>query len=76
MTIVMQDAESQLTATDRQSLTQHNLGALLYADDTLLFGRNGAAVQRFLRAVQASGAAFGLELHAKKFQLVQAKCDY
>ena len=75
MTVVMEDAVEQLPLADRQSLQRHTLGALLYADDTLLFGCRADAVQRFLAAVQKSGKQFGLELHAKKFQLIQAKCN-
>lgn len=70
MTVVMEDAAAGLDDTDRQLIRTHALAALLYADDTLLLGASAASVGRFLAAVQKAGAAFGLVLHAKKFQLI------
>ena len=71
MTIVMEDAVANLPSGDQQFIKNHCLTALLYADDTLFLGAFPASVERFLAAVEVSGAAFGMQLHADKFQLLQ-----
>ena len=71
MTIVMKDAAESLSNADQTLLQNHELAALLYADDTLLLGRDAAGVQRYLDAVERAGSNLGLQLHADKFQLIQ-----
>ena len=71
MTIVMEDAVANLRSGNQQFIKNHRLKALLYADDTLLLGACPASVERFLAAVEVSGAAFSMQLHADKFQLLQ-----
>ena len=75
MTIVMQDAVAMLPAEDRAKIEKHDLAAVLYADDTLLLGRDAPSVQRLLSAIQETGAMFGLELHADKFQILRNGCE-
>ena len=73
MTIVMEDAAAKLGHADQLLLQQLRISALLYADDTLLLSANTASVQRLLAAVKEAGAAFGLQLHSDKFQLLSIR---
>ena len=53
-----------------------SLDAFLYADDTLLIGVSQRNVQHLSDAVANIGANYGMELHWKKFQLVQIGKEY
>ena len=75
MTIVMKDAEAQLTAMDRQSLKQHNLGALLYADDTLVMDADNACVQYLVNYIHRIGAEYGLQFNWGKLEILNLKMD-
>jgi len=75
MTVLMRDVVDNMTPQDRQLFERGDLADLLYADDTLLLSLSAASLERVLSLVSHAGAAYGLELHAGKFQLVQVRCD-
>ena len=58
-----------------QSLLSGSLSVLLYADDTVLVGRDERHLQQLLDSIARAGANMGMELHWDKFQLLQIKCD-
>ena len=73
MTVLLRDAVGTLSQQDQRSYAEGELSALLYADDTLLVGGSAPGLQRLVEAVARTGAKFGLQLHADKFQLIQAR---
>ena len=75
MTMVVDHAWRSLDENDKNAWSKKELATLLYADDTLLTGRNAHAVERLLMAVARAGATFGMVLHADKFQLLQINSD-
>ena len=54
----------------------NSLDAYLYADDTLLVGVSQERVQELLDAVAKVGSDYGMELHWKKFQLLEISGSY
>ena len=70
MTVLRTDAAAQLNIQDQERLRAGTLAELLYADDTLLLGADAGSVERFMSAVSAAGATYGLELHWGKLQLL------
>ena len=76
MTVVVHDAVGQLGEDDQRLHQRGKLATLLYADDTLLAGESGPPLQRLLDAISRTGAAYGMELHWKKFQLLQIRSGY
>ena len=74
VTVVMTDAVRMMPKCQQEMLSKHTLAELLYADDTLLLGVSAVHVEKFLAAVESSGANFGLKLHADKFHLLCARC--
>ena len=75
MSVIMSDAAKMLGGRDMQLYAERDLAELLYADDTLLLSIDAPCLGRYLAAVSACGAKFGLELHAGKYQLLQVLCD-
>jgi len=75
MSVLMQDAEDKLPPEDQELLRQGSLAELLYADDTLLLSVSAKSLERFLVAVSNAGAAYGLELHWGKLQLIKVRCS-
>ena len=75
MTVLMYDAAQSLPENDRKLLLSGDLAELLYADDTLLLSVSSDSLQRFLAAVSEAGAAYGLQLHWGKFQLLQVRTE-
>jgi hypothetical protein len=75
MTVLMEDALGKLPDGDKELAARGVLANLLYADDTLLLGVEGKSVQRYLEAIVKVGAAYGLELHWGKLQLINARCN-
>ena len=75
MSVLMKDAVDRLPEGDKDLLREKRLAELLYADDTLLLGVSSGSLQRFLEAVSDAGAAYGLELHMGKLQLLNVRCD-
>lgn len=63
-----------LSPAARLAYEQGDLADVVYADDTLLIGACAQHVEEFLRAVAAAGRAYGLDLHERKFQLLQVGC--
>jgi hypothetical protein len=74
MSVLMRDAADSLPPEDQESLRRGTLAELLYADDTLLLSVSGKSLERFLVAVSTAGAAYGLELHWGKLQLISVRC--
>ena len=75
MSVLMHDALSKLSPADKDLVEKGCLEDLLYADDTLLLGRSSDSIQRFLAAVAAEGASYGLQLHWGKLQQLNVRCD-
>ena len=75
MSVILSDAVDFLSAGDQYAYRLGELATLLYADDTLLVGVSEHKMQHLLDAVACVGAKYGLELHADKFQLIQARVD-
>jgi hypothetical protein len=70
MTVLLHDAVEDLGAAAKAAYRCGDLGEIVYADDTLLYGSIDAPVTEYLRAVQGAGRRYGLELHTQKFQLL------
>ena len=70
----MHDVNDNLCEEDRKLLKSGDLSELLYADDTLIMSVSASSLQRFLKLVSEAGAAYGLELHLGKFQLLNVRC--
>ena len=75
MTVLMNDVAAELSPDDQHLLAIGGLDAVLYADDTLLMGVSGEALQRYLDTVARVGSRFGLELHWDKFQYIQVRSN-
>eukprot|EP00959_Pyramimonas_sp_CCMP1952_P087756 1836197-Pyramimonas_sp.AAC.1 len=56
MTMIVQDAARHAEAGVRQALEEESLAILLYADDTLLVGRNQIQLQALLEEIANAGA--------------------
>jgi len=76
MTVVVQDSISQLSPKSQQLHIEGALSILLYADDSLLIGASEAGLQELLDAVAQMGGRFGMELHWKKFQLLEVNTKF
>ena len=68
MTLLMSDAQSHLSAKSKDAMSKNALFDILYADDTLLLGREASCVEEFAAAVESAGAAYGMTLHWGKTQ--------
>ena len=75
MTVLMKDALELLPQQAREAYAKGDLSDIAYADDTLLLAVSSAHLEQYLRAVEAAGKRFGLELHHSKFQLLQVLSD-
>ena len=75
MTVMMHDAVELLPAEARAAYDRGDLADIVYADDTLLLGMTQAHLQHYLHAITLAGKAYGLELHVKKFQLINVRCQ-
>lgn len=71
MSVLVKDAVGSLESDVQELFGKGSLDALLYADDTLLLGVSQRSVQELLDAVARVGVNYGMELHWKKFQLLQ-----
>ena len=71
MSCMMEDAVALLSPGASAAYISGNLADIAYADDTLVVGTATAHVQEFVQAISKAGQAYGLELHVKKFQLLQ-----
>ena len=76
MSVMMQDAVSSLPQKSQEMFGTSSLDAYLYADDTLLVGVSQERVQGLLDAVARVGSDYGMELHWKKFQLLEVGGSY
>ena len=75
MTMVLRDAERHADSGVREALRSKTLAVLLYADDTLLVGRDQVHMQSLLGGIAQAGARVGMELHWDKFQFMPVRCD-
>ena len=75
MTVLMADAVRELSPEAQRACKDDGLLSILYADDTLLVGYQQKHLQSFLDAVARVGGRYGLELHWRKFQLLQINAD-
>ena len=70
MSVLLSDAVEFIGDAAKLAYKKMDLADLLYADDTLLLGVNDQHVAEYLKTVQDAGNRYGMELHAKKFQLL------
>ena len=70
MTVLMHDAHSLVSAECRASVSSKTLSDILYADDTLIMGRNKQHVEELAVAVETVGVRFGMKLHWGKTQAI------
>ena len=75
MSVLVKDVEKKLDTDIRRSMDCGDMSILLYADDTVLIGRNEHHLQQLLNAIAGAGANMGMELHWDKFQLLQINCQ-
>eukprot|EP00959_Pyramimonas_sp_CCMP1952_P465104 9487707-Pyramimonas_sp.AAC.2 len=71
MTVLVWGAVAKLNGEERSEMSAWSLQVLLYADDTLLIGRNQDSLQHLLDHVAAAGAQVGMQLHWGKFQMMR-----
>ena len=76
MSVMMQDAVSNLSPKSQALYGNGSLDSLLYSDDTPIVGVAKERVQELADAVVAIGLNYGTELHWSKFQLLQANGKY
>ena len=74
MSVLITDAQGKLRTDHGVVLPPDAFNELLYADDTLLIGAHGAAMQKYLECIMELGAEYGLELNWKKVELLRARC--
>ena len=67
MSVLLQDALSQLSPAAAEAYANGDLSDIVYADDTFLLGVNAAHVQEYLNAIVKAGKLYGLEMHFGKF---------
>ena len=75
MSIVMGDARQRLQDVHGILLSQNVVNDLLYADDTLLVGRQSATISKYLACVVEVGREHGLDMNWKKVELLNINCD-
>ena len=75
MTVIIQDATATLNDPAKTEFQMGNLSVLLYADDTLIFGKHQEHMQELLNAIATSGGKAGMELHWDKFQVLHVQND-
>ena len=75
MTIPMADAHASLGTDASDALKAGVLYDLLYADDTLIMGSQAKHVEELARAVEASGAQYGMTLHWGKTHALSVCTD-
>ena len=63
MAVAVSNASSLLDSEERNQLSNGTLEVLLYADDTLLIGEEGACLGTLLDKVVETGVRYGMELH-------------
>ena len=65
MTVLMHDCRAKLGDIPME------LEELLYADDTLLIGREPAELQRYMDCIATEGRRYGLQLNNSKLEMLQ-----
>ena len=75
MTVIIQDATATLSDPAKTAFELGDLSVLLYADDTLIFGKHQGHMQELLNAIATSGGRAGMELHWDKFQVLHVQND-
>ena len=66
MTVLLHDVKSLLLSTYGITLSDDQLHALVYADDTLLLGSSTDNLQKYLQYIAHVGENYGLALNWKK----------
>ena len=64
MTCLLHDCRTTLSGGSR-------IQELLYADDTLLCGKDTAEMQRYMDQIAAEGAKYGLQLNYDKIEMMR-----
>eukprot|EP00933_Yihiella_yeosuensis_P047365 TRINITY_DN4317_c0_g4_i1.p1 TRINITY_DN4317_c0_g4~~TRINITY_DN4317_c0_g4_i1.p1 ORF type:complete len:298 (-),score=44.55 TRINITY_DN4317_c0_g4_i1:33-926(-) len=75
MTVLIQDAKSNLTASGRTLSTTVAVHELLYADDTLLIDSEPETIEFYMQHVASAGHTYGLSFNWKKLELLAIGCD-
>jgi len=70
MTVLLHDASENLGDGTKLAHARGELGELVYADDTLIYGSSDEHVTEYLKAIQVAGLRYGLDLHVKTLQLL------
>ena len=73
MTVLMTDASRMLSPEAANAYERGRLSDILFADDTLLMGIEGAHLEEYTARVEEAGREFGLQLHWGKVQLVRVR---
>ena len=63
MDMVLRDSVAKLNGPAQEAYRHGSLYELLYADDTLLIGTSAANASELARAVEETGAQYGMSLH-------------
>ena len=75
MSILLGDAREKLQHTYGITLAQDCMHELIYADDTLLMGTHGPALEKYLACIVEAGQENGLFMNWSKVELLIANCD-
>ena len=73
MSVLLRDAQDDLSSKYGISLPHGVISELIYADDTLLVGSHAGTIQRFLHCIIERGQEYGLELNWQKLELLSAR---
>ena len=78
MTVLMADAQSNMSAEARAALHNKDLEDIPFADDTLLIATTGQHLQEYMTSVTHCGKQYGLEIHLARsitYQFVQSSAS-
>mmetsp|Transcript_26015 Transcript_26015/g.72600 ORF Transcript_26015/g.72600 Transcript_26015/m.72600 type:complete len:122 (-) Transcript_26015:176-541(-) len=75
MTTVMRSAAGNLGDKVQTIMSSGNMSVLLYADDTLLSGRDQGSLHQLLDDIVVAGAQVGMELHWGKIHMMKIRSD-
>ena len=75
MSVVLSDAQQRLRRQHGIEIPLEDISELIYADDTLLLGKDAEMVEKYLACVVEVGLEAGLEVNWKKVELLNMKCS-
>ena len=75
MTVLLHDANVLLQQEFPNNETSIECNELVYADDTLLIGRDTAYLQAYMNFIAQVGKTYGLSLNWKKVEQMNIKCQ-